>query len=654
MPTNNERFSKKSQSSVLAKRVEGTLSSETKILNALDFIESPQGLNTTLYPVQRVIVRCMYGIPFDYKAPIPKYGTIKIWDEFKSNLLAEFDNEEDFLKWAYNEGKCNIPDWRDIPEGGFREACVFAGRRGGKSQLVSAVGAFELYSLLNIRSPQEYYDLKTSDIEFLFLAQDDKGAARLYNKLREDVINTNFFANYLRINTTKEMGFVSEADRNKHDITPTIKVLSVPCTTNAVRGPSTRFLALDEFAHFASKKGASSDEVYSAATPGTSNFVNNLGKNEDMIMCISSPWKKIGKMYDLHKQAMENGIGSGMFTMNIGTSIMNPRITAEKLHKEYTENPLTFKAEFGGQFLDSAESYVRHAAFQVCVDEGRKNTVQIAQKNLGREFFWGLDLGMKNDATALAIGHLEFLPGKGIGLVYDYIDRMILGEDGEWPGVKQELGDRKYSDKTKFTQLPLQDIVSWLIAMQTILPCTSGATDQHGGSQLVQLLQMNGIRNMELLHISPQINSKMFYALKGYIDNNRCRFPDVPKFAYEIGQVEAELITKFTLRVAAPAEKGAHDDMVDAAAIVAFLAQKYLEDHKRILLDPTGATFAMQERMADPMPHIIPDISGVSMRDLQMLERTSRMRKAMALPGQECIRSPWSRAGRGGGRGGRR
>src|SRR5208282_374611 len=304
MPSQNERFSKKAQTSSLAKTVENqAIDDATNTLDALTFIESPQGLNTALYPVQRVIIRCMYGIPFDDRVEIPKYGTIRIWDEFKDGFELEFDTEEGFLHWAFEEGKCNIKDWRDIPPGGFREGIVFAGRRGGKSQLVAAIGAYELYRVLSLHNPQKYYDLKTADIDFTFLAQDDKGATRLYTALRGAVNDTPFFTPYIRVNTNTTMAFVSEADRDRRDIIPTIKVVSLACTTGAVRGPSSRFLALDEFAHFASKKGATSEEVYGAATPATSNFVTPQGKNDDMILIISSPWKKVGKAYDLWRQA---------------------------------------------------------------------------------------------------------------------------------------------------------------------------------------------------------------------------------------------------------------------------------------------------------------------------------------------------------------
>ena len=525
--------------------------------------------------------------------------------------------------------------------------------------MVASIASYELYCLLSLHNPQKYYDLKTSDIDFTFLAQDDKGASRLYTALRGLVNQTPFFTPYIRVNTNAVMAFVSEADRDNRDILPTIKVVSLPCTTGAVRGPSSRFLALDEFAHFASKKGATSEEVYGAATPATSNFVNPQGENEDMILCISSPWKKIGKMYDIWKQAMDDGPvpkdGSpGKFALNVCTSVMNPRITSSKLHNEYKENSLTFRAEFGGSFLDSAESYVRHAAFAICIDSGRANAIGFRQQNLGREFFWGLDLGMKKDATALAIGHFEFRPGTGIELVYDYIDRMMVGEKFMGPGVNANVfADPKGEKYIDYPELPLQDIVEWLLFLNRIMPCTDGVTDQHGGSQLVQLLQMKGILKMSLLHITPRINSQMFFALKGYIDNVSCRFPDEPKFAAEIGQVEAEMLNKYTLKVAAPMEKGAHDDMVDAAAMVAFVAQRYLNEHNRIRLDPTGQTFLLQEQQAQAQPLVIPDISAASLRDVRLAERLARIKRNAAFPGIETTQSPWNKK-LGAGRRGRR
>ena len=171
------------------------------------------------------------------------------------------------------------------------------------------------------------------------------------------------------------------------------------------------------------------------------------------------------------------------------------------------------------------------------------------------KYFWGFDLGMRKDASALAIAHWEFKNGKPC-LIYDYIDRLIVGE-GIYEGAEE---------------LRMEHIFSWLLQMHKSLPCFKGVTDQHGGTMLVQLLQAYGIENMELISLSDQINSQMYQAFKLLIDQNAARFPDVPKFLTEVKNLEAEVMNKYRIKVQAPLEKGSHDDMADAAALVAMIA----------------------------------------------------------------------------------
>lgn len=646
MSTQNKKFNQKSQSSVLGKLVDQSIGETVNIMNALDFVESPQGFNLTMSPLQRMTIRAFFGIPFDYRPDMPGFDKAVVWDQFRDKILYEFDNEAELLKYFHHEGRCNIADWRDIPPEGFNEAALFAGRRGGKSELVAAIGGYALYKLMNIRSPQEHYGLMPgSPIDFTFMAQDDEGSNRLFDKLKERVNHSPFFSPYIKGNNSGEMTFVSEADRGKRDVTPTIRVASYPCTTNALRGPSSIFLALDEFAHFRAAKGSSSDEIYESATPATIRFKcdGGKGRRESMILSISSPWQRIGKMYELHKLALEKGISSGIFTLRCSTAEMWPNADSAFLHQKHETSAITWRAEYGGEFLDSSETYVKGAQLNICVDTERGNTVHFnPYAMVGKQYFWGLDLGMQNDATALAIGHLEYIDGIGIELIYDYIDRMMVDEEFIGPGVLMVPGDNKY---VGYSELPLQDIVAWLKAMNDMMPCFRGVTDQHGGSMLVQLLQINGIHAMELVHLTSAINSTMYYALKGYIDNQRCRFPNVPKFINEIKLVEATVANKYILRVQAPEEKGSHDDMCDAVALVAWQASEYLQTDGKLMMDPTGLSFAMQERQAHP-PGLISDITGVPMRDLQIIERQRKIQQNTGFGGMEIVQNPWRRGRR--------
>src|SRR5271163_144917 len=107
-----DRFNRKSQGSVFGKIVKSAVDSTKPVLNAIDFIESAQGLGVHLYPAQRVLVKAMFGVPLDYK-PI----MVPMWDQFHSTLLREV-SEDEFLHILFEEGRCNVDDWRDMPEGG--------------------------------------------------------------------------------------------------------------------------------------------------------------------------------------------------------------------------------------------------------------------------------------------------------------------------------------------------------------------------------------------------------------------------------------------------------------------------------------------------------------------------------------------------------
>jgi hypothetical protein len=712
-----ERFSKKTQSSVFGKLIGEGIHDTSKLLNAIEFIEGPNGIGVKLRPVQRVIAKAIFGVPFDFKPAwtqnIEGWGYVPMFDMLRQKL-ERVVTEEEYLHICYEEGRCNVNDWRDIPERGYTESVIFAGRRGGKSELVAAICSYKLYLLLNIRSPQEYFGLVPgSPIDITFLAQDEKGADRLFRKLREDVGRASFFTPYLKDNNNKALTFVSEADRKKREMTPTLTVWSLPCTTNAVRGPSSVFLALDEFAHFRSARGSTSDDMYAAATPATGDFHHvekiehkedetpkpeeeNLGpvKNlvpttsaelhgyeeeeeevdeievqkelydelakakemyrhsddeievqDSMILSISSPLKKVGKMYELHRMALDEGPKSSIFTLRCSTAEMNPKLPSNILRNEYKKNQLTFKAEYGGQFLESSESYLSEISIRACTackwDErgqaiessARLNKMRFNPRDIGYFYFWGLDLGGVNstsggptDATALAVAHLEYGgPHGGIKLIYDYIDRMICGEVGFWPGVSNEIGGNKYLN---YTVLPLEDILAWLNAVNKMLPCFKGATDQHAGQQLIQLLELNEIHNVELVNLTPAINSQMAYALRGYVENQLCEFPYVPKFIRELKLVECEIRSKYMINVAAPLEKGAHDDMADAAQLVAFLAQKWLMEEGHLQLDPTGKSLLIGKQMANS-PTVIKNLDSVSLTELKIMEKLRKVQHTM-------------------------
>lgn len=563
----NKRFSQKARESVLGGLIDHHITDGSNLMNALEFIEGPAGLNIKLYPVQRVIIKLIFGIPMDWEE-----REVPVYDMFCEELLHTF-KETEYIRYVYEKGRINIPDWRDAQPGGYNEIDMIVGRRGGKSVIVAAVAAYKLYLLLNHPSPQEYYGLVPgSPIDLTMMAQDSEGSNRLYDQLKEDINRAPFFAPFIKSMTSEEMTFVAEADRLKRDITPSIKAASYPCTTNAVRGPSSYFLALDEFAFYRQQIGSSSDEMYNAASPATMQFKaggTREGKRESMIFIITSPANRIGKYYTLFKTAMEEGAESSVLAFQCSTAEMNPRSDTPFLKKQYKDNPEKFKAEYGGEFLDASGTFTPATVIDACVEENRTNTNILIPEMVGHKYFWGLDLGMKHDATALAICHWEGGQNNA-WLVYDYIGRLMIGE-GQY---------------ANFSELPLDDVLAWLKRMNDLMACYKGATDQYGGSLLVQLLTAHEIFGMELVHLTSGINSQMFLTLKTLMENRQVRFPNEPLFISELKLLEATYSNKYQIRVAAPDEKGAHDDMADAAALAAYVAQNWaIDEGKREIGD---------------------------------------------------------------------
>jgi hypothetical protein len=405
--------------------------------------------------------------------------------------------------------------------------------------------------------------------------------------------------------------------------------------------------------------------MYVAATPAAGDFHHNETQldgstveiQDSLILSISSPLKKVGQMYDNYKMALEDGIDEDnpTFALACSSAEMNPQLKAGFLRDKARKNPITFKAEYGGQFLESTESFVRSIDIISCMDVTawtttnepaenatvRYNTTRFTGDQVGYSYFWGLDLGgvnvtdpdnTKPDASALAVGHLEFRPDPnptpgvthGFHLVYDYIDRMIAGEIFEGPGVVISTPEGiKYRD---FQLLPVRDILLWLKEINKFLPCFKGSTDQHAGRQLITLLEQNDIHNMELVNLTPNINSEMAYALRSFINDHTANFPYVPKFIHEIKMVETDVVAKYRIRVHAPLERGAHDDMVDAVMLVAMLAQTWLVEEGHLKRDPTGQSLIMQRQQALPKKPIL-NIDDIPLSQLRSSEHMYQMNK---------------------------
>lgn len=124
------------------------------VVDVITFAESSWGLNQKLYPVQRIILKCHYGLALDdnpwgldLSQPVPldhphydeitaqtgsekgfyKYR-VRISDWKRENWRVM--SEADYIRTAYAEGRCNIQEV--VPGEERREMILAVGRRSGK------------------------------------------------------------------------------------------------------------------------------------------------------------------------------------------------------------------------------------------------------------------------------------------------------------------------------------------------------------------------------------------------------------------------------------------------------------------------------------------------------------------------------------------
>ena len=146
----NDDFMKKLAESFLT-------GNNTDIVDAITFIEAPWGLSIKLFPTQRFILKCYYGMKLD-----DTEETIEVPDLVNDKILYRF-TEKAFLKWLYHEKRCNT----DTTEGmQFRELVLVLGRRSGKCRYINdliptTVGSITFGELLKRKNNKEKVGITT-------------------------------------------------------------------------------------------------------------------------------------------------------------------------------------------------------------------------------------------------------------------------------------------------------------------------------------------------------------------------------------------------------------------------------------------------------------------------------------------------------------
>lgn len=577
----------------------------TRIFNVLQYAESTWGLQMQLFPVQRFIVKLYYNLPLDETKK-----TITITDRFKDRTLYTF-TEGEYLRFLHAEGRCNIGEQDHMR----RTLILPIGRRSGKTTLSAVFASYELYKLISLGNPQEYYGLPNGNrIQIISVATDKDQAGLLFNDVSSHLAKCEFFKPYIANNTQSLVNFRTPYDIERYGPTvrhengkfttfsgkASLRVTFKASVSKGLRGSGNIVIILDEMAHFQDSGVSSAKDIYDAVTPSMMAFSPKdpsdpqkpIGEVQARVVCISSPLNRAGKFYDLFHLAMSNASGSeDMLAIQAPTWEVNPTVEPSYLRKKYHEDPTVFDTEFGAQFTDRRRGWI----------EREQDLLDCIQPNLRPKTFgpprlphqMGIDVGLVNDGTTLAITHLD-----GDKVVLDYHEVWYAGTS--WREANPHL-TAPVTDYAKtlgsIDRIDFDAISEWIWALTKKFHISDGLFDRWNGLPLEQSLHKRGLKQFKSEFFNRDLTSKMFQSAKMLMFDRRLVLYDYPitvasqtvkhsPFIQELLTLQQTILARNQVIVQAPQTIGFHDDMSDAYVRAVWLSLERLGNTK--LVSPSG------------------------------------------------------------------
>lgn len=556
-----------------------TSSKDVGLTNIMDFCTAEWGLGLgtvdgtpPLYPAQMFILKCYYGLELSNGIE----RNIIINDQFNETEKYRF-NEVEYAKYLFDEGRINTP----IIDHAYDNIVLVCGRRAGKTTITSCIIAYETYKLLNQYSPQEYFGIMPEDdIRLTCVSTSKETASELFNKVTGHLDRSEFFRRYRLQGTKASMYLQTKRDIEKYGRgnRATISIHVAPCSAKGVRGHGSILIGLDEMAHFfedEKKKGlvTGSDKndrtIYNAITPAVAKFK----RKEDgvfcgKIICISSPSIKSGKFYEEYERSFKSNV-KDLLMIQAPSWEIDPNLSSDYLHSKFNENPIVFRCEHGAAFDDRLRGWIEDP------EVVRQNIVPgLRYKERSSEripYFMGIDVGLKQDGTAIVICH-------NVQEIFNGVRQNL---------VEVDVAEVRYAEEEKKPHFVPDEIAEWIAGYTKRFYVIKGLMDQWYGMAIVPLLHNMGLKQFEYKEFNENTNSLVFQNLLTHFISQNMRFPAEDRIrANRAADNDTELITeilalqahqrsKYIIAVAAPEREGAHDDLSSALSRAVMLASDY-------------------------------------------------------------------------------
>lgn len=457
------------------------------------------------------------------------------------------------------------------------------------SKLSSIISCYETYKLIRKTHPQKYYGVGAdSEIYITVVATSTDQAQLLFNDIAGSIDNARFFDRYKSIPTVQYMKLKTPHDLTKNaDSKPTLIIQASPCSARGLRGMSNIVVIMDEQAHYIDNSSNKSDSaVYDAVTPSTLSF----GK-EARTINISSPLNKQGKLWELYNQSFKS---EKILMFQIPTWEMYPGIDSSELREKYRRNPAVYFCEIGGQFSDTVKSWMPVDQLKKCIDPNLKPKLRGKPNTI---YFMGIDIGLKNDPTAISVLHIEPVKKPIYNSSGNVIDEIVVPKYELDKQIILQAGKNSKKDKNIDNTVVTSESISEFLDFEIIgdnveqlakdFYVEKGLFDQYTGPPLMQNLTKRGFTQFEMTYFDRRFSSEIYNNfLINVIDEAIILYDDWEDkqieegkhgpFISEIIDLQSQFISKYITIVQAPEVEGKHDDRCDSYVRALWCATQYL------------------------------------------------------------------------------
>jgi hypothetical protein len=400
-------------------------------------------------------------------------------------------------------------------KGGYNEALIVVGRRGGKSLQLSV----KAVHVAVFRDWRPY--LAPGERAFVVVIAADRRQART-------------IMGYVRalLKETPALAVLVEKD-NAEDIELSngITIEVATCSYRTIRGRTIVAGLCDEAAFWSDPDGANPDyEVLNALRPAMATVPGAV------LLIASSPYARRGIVWDGHKEHHGKD-ESSVLAWQAATEDMNP---SERLRgviaAAYERDPISAAAEYGGEFRTDVDRFLSREVVDAAVALDRHELARVE----GMRYFGFVDpSGGSHDAMTLAIAHRE--------------------PDG------RILLDAIRERRPPFSP---ETVVAEFAALLKSYGLATVTGDRYGGEWPRERFTDHGIQ----YRASVPSKSEIYLGVLPLLNSGKAELLDHPRLVAQLTGLERR--TARGGRDSIDHAPGAHDDVANAAAGVLLLASK--------------------------------------------------------------------------------